>query len=84
MNKVLDQRSEGRRFDSQPGHFGLFLGKTVNSTLPQFTQLWIGDLAQRAEWLCDCLNLRAPEWLPRLHAPQGVEMVQRVNKPAGE
>ena len=29
---VLDQRSEGRQFDSQPIHFGLFLGKTVDFT----------------------------------------------------
>ena len=31
--------SVGRWFNSRPGHFGLSLGKTVYSILPQSTQL---------------------------------------------
>ena len=62
-----------RWFNSRPRHFGLSLGKTVYSMLPQSTHLQIGYLAsiwQCSEPVC-CATFCQLLW----NIPRGIEMV---------
>ena len=67
----LINRLPGLWFNSRPGHFGLSLGKTVYSILPQSTQLLNGYLAL----IMQCLELVRYMLPAALEYPPGIEMV---------
>ena len=68
----------GRWFNSRLGHFGLSLGKTVYSILPQSTQLQNGYLA----YIRQCLELVCYMLPTALEYPTGNRNGFRVYGPA--
>ena len=76
-HREIPSESVGCWFNSRPGHFGLSLGKTVNSILPQCTQLqkWVPSINEavlRACALyaasCSGLSLGGLKWFPYVQA----------------